>query len=127
VDLANEPVGERESLAEPPEPMVHGRDVVRDFCHIIQRHTGSLFQLEEEEIRERGLRALDLRGQDGLLADIAVEEEAGIGKERGEVVEAAEGQERLLQQELQFPVQPQGWIWGTLIQVWITRSWLIKR
>ena len=42
--------------------------------HVIQRHPGRLFHFEEQEIRERRLRALDLGGKDGLFADVGVQE-----------------------------------------------------
>jgi hypothetical protein len=79
VDLADQAVREREALTQPGEPMVQGRDVVRDLDHLVERHTRCFVQLEEQEVRERRLRPLDLRGEHRLLADVGVEEEGLSG------------------------------------------------
>jgi hypothetical protein len=40
--------------------MIQGGNVVRDLLYIIQRDPGDLIEFEEQEVRERRLRPLDL-------------------------------------------------------------------
>jgi hypothetical protein len=65
-----------------------------------QRGAGRLFDLEEQQVGERRLRALDLRGEHRLLAHVAVEEEVGVGEQRGDAVEAPKGEQGAFEQWL---------------------------
>jgi hypothetical protein len=47
-----------------------------------------------------GLRALDLRGEHGLAADVGVEEKLGIGEQGAHAVKPAEGKGGTFQQAL---------------------------
>src|SRR3990172_1777292 len=76
VYLTEEPVGDREATADSPEAVLEGAHVVRDLGGIVEWHAGSLLHLEEQQVRQRGLRAFDLRREDGFLPDVGVEEEA---------------------------------------------------
>src|SRR5688572_1688484 len=75
VDLADQPARQGKASAQTLEAMVERPDIVRDLDHVLQGNAGRLLQLEEEEIRERGLRALDLGGEHRLPAHIRVEKE----------------------------------------------------
>ena len=101
VNFADEPVAERKILAQPTQPVFQGRHVVRDLHDIVERDAGRLVQFEQQEVGQRGLRALDLRGKDSLLADIGVEEEADVGQQRGKAVQASESEQGSLQTRLQ--------------------------
>lgn len=73
VDLTNEPQAQREG-AEKGNPVVQGAYVVGDFLNVLGRYTRSHAVLVEQKIGEGGLGTLDLTGEDGLLAYVAVEE-----------------------------------------------------
>ena len=45
----------------------------------------------KQEVGQRRLDAFDPGGEDGLLADVAVDEEGGVGEQFGDGAEAAEG------------------------------------
>src|SRR5690625_3953526 len=63
VDLADEAEGEWEARLQSVESIVHGPDVVRDLTHVVDGHAGRFGVLEQEEVGERRLRALDLGGK----------------------------------------------------------------
>ena len=90
VDLAEQAVREREASLDPVEPVVERLDVVQRLRDLGARHSGCVLVLEEEELRERALRPLDLRGQDRLLADVRVEELIRVRQEQGDPVEPPE-------------------------------------
>jgi prevent-host-death family protein len=56
------------------------RHAAADLARILHRHTGLLVDLVQQQVRERGLRALDLRGQHRLLAHEAVEQQRRVGQ-----------------------------------------------
>ena len=89
VDLTNEAVRERKAFPQSGEPMFQSRDVVRDLDDVVERHARRLVELEEEQVRERRLRALDLRREHGLLADVGVEEERLVRQQRRDAVQPA--------------------------------------
>lgn len=82
--------------------MLQRRHVVRDFENVVQRDARRLLEIEEEEVRQGRLRPLDLRGEDGFLPDVRVEEEGAIGQERRDAVEPTEGQRCRLQGGLEL-------------------------
>jgi hypothetical protein len=88
MNLADQPQGERKSGAQPFETVAHCSDVVRDFLYVFDRGSGNLLIFEEKKVRERRLRAFDLRGKHGLLANIGVEQQRKIGQQRGESVQS---------------------------------------
>ena len=75
MDLADEPQGERKAPAQPVEPMVQRRDVVRDLLDVIQRHARRFVVFKQQQVGERRLSALDLRGEHRLLANVSVDEQ----------------------------------------------------
>jgi hypothetical protein len=97
VDFADEPVREREALTQTPQAVLQCRDVVGDLDHIADRHARRFLQLEEEEVRQRGLCALDLGGKHGFLAHIRVEEEVLVRQETRHAIETAEGEQGAVQ------------------------------
>src|SRR5262245_18599545 len=54
-------------------------DIARDFHHVVEGHTGCLFQLEEQQVGERRLSAFDLRRKHRLATDIGVRKMFGSG------------------------------------------------
>jgi hypothetical protein len=85
--------------------MVERGNVVRDLCDVVPGDAGCLRELEQEQLGERRLSPLDLRGEHGFLADIAVEKEVWVGKEGGDTVQTPEGQQGPLESGLPGPVQ----------------------
>ena len=75
MNLAYEAIGQRQSFAQAHDAVLERGDVVGYFHYIIQRDARRLVELEQQQVRERRLRALDLRGKHSLLADVRVEEE----------------------------------------------------
>jgi hypothetical protein len=61
MDLPEQPERQREVATQALQPMVEGRDVVGDLAHVLERDARDLVALEQQEVRVRGLRALDLR------------------------------------------------------------------
>ena len=84
--------------------MLHGIDVAGNFANIFEQTGRSVVQFVAEEIRERGLSSLDLRGEDGFLADVSVKEKSGIGKQQGNSVETTEGGGSRVEQRAQFSI-----------------------
>ena len=76
VDLAEQPQRQREAPAQTLETILERGHVVAHLAHVIQRHPRLLLQLEEQQIGERGLGALDHAGEHRLLAHVHVEEQA---------------------------------------------------
>lgn len=58
--------------------MIEGSDRVADLPQVIQRHTGLLFQLEQQQVQQGRLGSLDHGGKHGLLADVQIEEQRGL-------------------------------------------------
>ena len=87
-------------LAQAREAVLQRGDVVRDLDDVVERHAGRLVDLEQQQIRERGLRAFDLRREHRFSADVGVEEELGIRQQGRDAVEAAAGEQRALQEGL---------------------------
>jgi len=90
-DLAQQPVAERELAGlDPLEPVAHRGDVIGRLLDVVERHSGRLLVLEEQQVRQRRLRSLDLRREHRLLADVRIQELARIGEQHRRRVEAAE-------------------------------------
>jgi hypothetical protein len=68
--------------------MLESRDVAGHLGDVVERRPWSLFDLEEQQIRERRLGALDLGGEDRFLADVGVEKEGRVGEHVGHTVES---------------------------------------
>jgi len=73
VNLSNQAERQRETFPEPLHAVRQGGDVVRYFPDVIPRDSWDALVLEQEQVGKRGLRPLDLRGEDRFLADVHVE------------------------------------------------------
>ena len=60
VHLAKQAVAERKTLPETGHAMLQRGDVVGDFGDVVERRAARCIVFEEEEFRERRLRAFDL-------------------------------------------------------------------
>ena len=89
--LANEAVGKGEAGSEAVDTVVQGGDGVGGFEDVGAVGGGPSSCFVEHEVGQRGRDAFDLGGEDGLFADVAVDEEGGVGEQFGDGVEAAEG------------------------------------
>lgn len=67
--------------------------VATDLARIFDRDARLFVELEEHQVREGGLRSLDHRGEDGLLADETVEKQFRVGQQVRHRVEPTDGQE----------------------------------
>lgn len=90
VHLADQAVAERESLAQAHHGVAESSHIVRDLDDVVDRHAGHFVELEEQQVRERRLGALDLGREHGLAPHVGVEEEIGVRQQLGDAVEAAE-------------------------------------
>jgi len=79
--------------------------VVRRLARVTDRDSRRLICLKEEEVRQRGNGALDLRGEDSLLAYVGVNELIRVGQKECDAVKPAESLVCLLQEPLK--VRPQ--------------------
>ena len=59
MDLADEATGQRKSTAQSFDAMLEGRDIVRHFRDIVERHARRFVQLEEQQVGQGRLSALD--------------------------------------------------------------------
>jgi hypothetical protein len=82
VELADQPVRNRESFADTLESMFQCCYITGHFDDVVHWHTGSLVEFEQQQVRKRGLCALDLGGKHGLLANVRVEKQMGVRKQR---------------------------------------------
>ena len=101
VDFADQAKRQRKILAQAGQAMVHGGDVVGDLARVVDRHARGFLGLVQQQIGQGGLSALDLRGQQRLLADIDVEEQGRVRQDGGYAVQPSQGLVRQLQSDLQ--------------------------
>src|SRR5439155_22245488 len=83
-------------------------DVAADLARVLDRHARLLIQLEQHQVGERRLRALDHRGQHRLLAHEAVEQQRSVRQQAGHTVELPQRMQRLIELAAQCgsPVDP---------------------
>jgi hypothetical protein len=105
VDLPDQAVGQRQFGLQAQESVLHRPDVVGDFPGIVRGDAGSLVEFEQQQVGQRGLRALDLRRQHRFLADVRVEKQARARQQRGQAVESTQGEVRPFVLALQRPRQ----------------------
>ena len=105
VHLANEAVRERKASAQPRHAVLERGHVVRHLHHIVERHAGRLLELEQQEVGQGRLRALDLRRQHRLAPDVGVEKELRIRQQGRDAVEPAQRQRRFFEQALPCAAQ----------------------
>jgi hypothetical protein len=87
-------------------------DVVRYLHYIVDGNSGGLIQLEEEQVRKRRLRPLDLGGKHSFLPNIGIEQKRPIRQERRDPIETAKSEESLLQRLLEFALENKWGNWG---------------
>lgn len=75
-------------------------DVVGDLHYVVEGDAQGFLQLEQQQVRQRRLRAFDLRGQHRLAADIGVEKKVWIGQQGSNAIESSARQQCLFQQAL---------------------------
>ena len=88
--LAQQPVGEREALAQPGHAVFEGSHVVGDLHDVVEGHAGRLVELEEQQVGQGRLGTLDLAGEHRLAPDVGVEEQVGVRQEGGDTVQPPE-------------------------------------
>ena len=103
VHFPQEAVREWKSLAQSSHTVLERSDVVGNLHHVVQRDAGRFLKFEEQEVRERRLRAFDLGGKHRLPAHIGIEEQVRIRQQRADAVEPAHRQRGPFQQELPCP------------------------
>lgn len=74
-------------LSEVPHDLFECRDVAAHLPCIVDRNAGFFMDFEQQEISKRRLRAFDLDREHRLLTDKAVEQQAGVGQQRGDRIE----------------------------------------
>src|SRR5271166_839412 len=77
--------------------MRHGLDIARDFNDILEGHARRYTELVSEQIIERRLRTLDLRGQHRLFAYIDVQQQVCIRQACRSAIEAPQGKQRVIE------------------------------
>jgi hypothetical protein len=105
MDSVQQARGQGEVLVQPGQSMLQSRDVAGDLHHVIEGNARRHLQFKEEQVRERGLGAFDLGGEQGLATHVGVEEQLRIGKQGRGSIEAAAGQRRPIVQRLQRTLQ----------------------
>ena len=81
MNLAQETIGKREFvLPQAIQAVVHSPDIIGDLDYIaILGNAGRVRSFESHQVRDGGLGSFDLRRKHGFLADIGIQEKAGIG------------------------------------------------
>ena len=97
MQLSQEPVRKGETLPRPSQAVLQGRHVVGDLDDVVDRNPRRFFELEEKEIRQRGLRSLDLGGENGFLPNVRVKEEMSVREQRPDTVQAAQREQGPIQ------------------------------
>lgn len=97
VHVAKEAYAQREAGAQLLQPELQRSDTSTHLARIFDRHAGLLVDFVQEEIGQRGLRSLDLRREHRFFANETVEQKRGIGEERRDGVEPAEGEQGVVE------------------------------
>ena len=97
VDLADQSIREGEPFTESREAVLQRSDVARYLYDIVEWYAWRLVQLEEQQVGQRRLGALDLRREHGLPAHIGVEKELRVREKRGHAVEPTQGDQGRVQ------------------------------
>ena len=100
-----ESLGRLEDLPADYVKAINDLSVVVDLLNIVNRGAWRSGILVLEEVGQGRLRALDLRGQQRLLADVHVEEERGVGQDGGHSIEPADRAVRALELTVE-PIHP---------------------
>ena len=95
-------------LPQALKAMLEGGDVVRDLDDIVEGDPGGFVRLEEQEVRQGRLRALDPGREHGLLAHVRVQEERPIRQDGGDPVEPAQREQGRFERRLQGAAQDHG-------------------
>lgn len=88
---------QRQPAFQPLQAALQRHHAAAHLARIGYRHAWLLFDLVQQQVRERRLRALDLRRQHRLLAHEAVEQQGRIGQVRGDGIEPAERQQGIVE------------------------------
>src|SRR5690606_9421495 len=113
VNLANQAYGAGQ-VSQPRLSMVHGAHVVGLLVHVPGGIGVEQLRLGSQQILQGALRALDLAGEHGLLADIHEYEQVGIGQREHGAVQPSQGvvglRQALAQRagEIQWRIRRQG-------------------
>jgi hypothetical protein len=92
VHLAEEPDRDGEAPADTVESVFHREHVVVDLDGVVLGVAGrDLAHLEEEELADVGLGALDPRAEHGLQAEVRTDEQVRVGDEASHTPEAVHG------------------------------------
>jgi len=110
VNLPDQPEAQREVAAQPFEAVIHRGHVARHLLYVVERDARRRVVLEKQQVRERGLRPLDLRREDGLLADVDVQKEIGIGQQLRQAIQAAKCTVRPLESVDVLGAEREGWL-----------------
>src|SRR5262249_34168025 len=129
VYLAQQTVAERQpTRLDRFDPVIHGGDVVDGFFDVFHRSSRCNLVLEEQQVRKRRHRSLDLRRENRLLANEGVEELGWIGKQQGDPVKPPQRVVRLVEQAMQVHVQRERWLrWERLREEGDVLGWAFLR
>lgn len=73
--FADEPQRQRKAATQARYSVFNRRDVVGNLGDVVEGDLRNFVVLEQQQVGEGGLRALDLRRQQSLFADLHVEKE----------------------------------------------------
>ena len=97
VHFPYQPVGKRETFPESHNPVLRRSNVAGDFYDVIKRRARGFFDLEEQQVRQRGLSPFDLRRKNSLSPYVGVEEEIRVRKQEGDAVQSSKRERRAFQ------------------------------
>ena len=95
--LTDQSVREREPLPKPRHAMLQSQDIVGDLDHVVEGSAGGVIEFKEQEVRERGLGALDLGRQHSFLTNVGVKEELRVGQHIRDAIKPSERKVRAIQ------------------------------
>jgi hypothetical protein len=80
VDVPQQAHGQRQPVGQERPPPLQRGGAAAHLARVLHRNDRLLLDLVEEEVGQRGLRALDLRGEHRLLAHEAVSRRSALGR-----------------------------------------------
>ena len=90
MNLPNQPQREWKTIAESLQAVLHGGHIIRNLPHIVHGNARCALILKQQQIGEGRLRAFNLRGQDGLFANVQVEKQLRVWQQCGETIQTAQ-------------------------------------
>ena len=85
---------------QPGHAVFEGGYVIGDLHNVVEGYARRLVELEEQQVGQGRLGALDLAGEHRLAPDVGVEEQVGVREQSGDAVQPPAGEQGPFQRAL---------------------------